>query len=101
MLDTQDIRAEIGRQLDRFETALGFPPDHIDGHQHVHVLPGIRRALFREVEHRYRVRPPLMRDPSDRLRAILARRTTAAKALTVAALAIGFANSARARAANQ
>ena len=97
VLDAKEISAEIARQLDRFEAALGFPPDHIDGHQHVHVLPGVRRALLREVARRYRVRPPLMRDPSDRLGAILSRRTTTAKALTVAALAVGFANSARKR----
>ena len=84
VLDAEEIGAEIARQLDRFEAALGFPPDHIDGHQHVHVLPGVRRALLREVARRYRVRPPLMRDPSDRLGAILSRRTTAAKALAVA-----------------
>jgi predicted glycoside hydrolase/deacetylase ChbG (UPF0249 family) len=97
VLDAVELGAEIGRQLDRFEAALGFPPDHIDGHQHVHVLPGVRRALLKEVTRRYRVRPPLLRDPSDRLGAILSRRTTAAKALTVAALAIGFAGSARRR----
>jgi predicted glycoside hydrolase/deacetylase ChbG (UPF0249 family) len=97
VLDAEEIGAEIGRQLDHFEAALGFPPDHIDGHQHVHVLPGIRRALLREIARRYRARPPLMRDPSDRLSSILSRRTTAVKALVVAALAIGFASSARKR----
>jgi predicted glycoside hydrolase/deacetylase ChbG (UPF0249 family) len=97
VLDAEEIGAEIGRQLDRFEAELGYPPDHIDGHQHVHVLPGVRRALLREVTSRYRMRPPLLRDPSDRLGAILSRRTTAAKALTVAALAMGFASSARKR----
>ena len=57
VLDTDEIRAEVARQLDRFEAGLGFPPDHIDGHQHVHVLPGIRRALLTEVAQRYRARP--------------------------------------------
>jgi len=97
VLDAGEIAAEIGRQLDRFEAVLGFPPDHIDGHQHVQVLPGVRRALFKEVERRYRVRPPLLRDPSDRLGAILARRASVPKALTVAALAFGFAGSAHKR----
>jgi len=97
VLDAEEIGAEIGRQLDRFETALGFPPDHIDGHQHVHVLPGVRRALLKEVTRRYPVRAPLMRDPSDRLGAILSRHSTVAKAVTVAALAFGFAHSARKR----
>ena len=48
LLDGDEIRAEIGRQLDRFELACGFPPDHIDGHQHVHVLSGVRQALLRD-----------------------------------------------------
>lgn len=97
VLDVGEIRAEIRRQLDRFETVLGFPPDHIDGHQHVHVLPGIRRALLDEVSVRYRTLPPLVRDPSDHPRAILARRLAAPKALTVAALAVGFGWAARRR----
>ncbi|MDW8369266.1 MAG: ChbG/HpnK family deacetylase [Geminicoccaceae bacterium] len=43
-------RAEAAEQLDRqlasFERALGRPPDHIDGHQHAHLLPGIRGAVI-------------------------------------------------------
>jgi chitin disaccharide deacetylase len=97
VLDAAEIRAEVGRQLDRFEAALGFPPDHIDGHQHVHVLPGVRRAVLAEVVRRYKAHPPLLRDPSDRVKSILSRRASAAKALTVAALAIGFARSAHKR----
>ena len=97
VLDTDEIRAEIVRQLDRFEAALGFPPDHIDGHQHVHVLPGIRRALLTVLAQRYRARPPLVRDPSDRVGAIFSRRVAAPKALAVAALAIGFGRAARKR----
>ena len=65
-----EIRAEIERQLDTFEKHLGFPPDHIDGHEHVHVLPGIRQSLFEVVSRRYpgaeaaaaRSRGPLERD---------------------------------------
>ncbi|MCW5773294.1 MAG: ChbG/HpnK family deacetylase [Rhodospirillaceae bacterium] len=41
-----EIAAEIERQLDRLETALGRPPDYVDGHKHVHLLPGIRHALL-------------------------------------------------------
>jgi predicted glycoside hydrolase/deacetylase ChbG (UPF0249 family) len=72
------------------------PPDHIDGHQHVHVLPGIRGAVLTEVARRYPVHAPLLRDPSDRLNSILSR-ASAAKALTVAALAIGFSSAAHKR----
>lgn len=40
-----EIRDELSRQLDAFTRAWGGPPDHIDGHQHVHQLPGIREAV--------------------------------------------------------
>jgi predicted glycoside hydrolase/deacetylase ChbG (UPF0249 family) len=41
------ISAEIERQCDRFEDLVGRAPAFIDGHQHVHVLPGIRRRFLR------------------------------------------------------
>ena len=88
VLDIEEISAEIGRQLDHFEANLGFPPDHIDGHQHVHVLPGIRRALLNTVSKRYRMRPPLVRDPSDRPSVILSRQTATAKALSLGGLGV-------------
>jgi predicted glycoside hydrolase/deacetylase ChbG (UPF0249 family) len=97
VLDVEEIRAEIGRQLDRFEAGVGFPPDHIDGHQHVHVLPGIRRALLDTVARRYRTLAPLIRDPSDGLSAIASRRTARPKALAIAALALGLKGAARKR----
>lgn len=40
-------------QLDAFEDALGSAPDFIDGHQHVHQLPGVRGALLTELQRRY------------------------------------------------
>ena len=50
MLPEPDIEAEFARQLEAFEVALGAPPDFIDGHQHVHALPGIRNCLFRVLQ---------------------------------------------------
>ncbi len=38
--------AEIHLQLEQFKTVLGFTPDFIDGHQHVHQFPQIRDALI-------------------------------------------------------
>jgi len=92
-----DALDEVRRQLDVFETALGFPPDHIDGHQHVHVLPVIRRALLDEVAGRYRERPPLLRDPGEGLVSIATTSPARGKALVVKALASGFAAAARRR----
>ncbi|RYF27095.1 MAG: ChbG/HpnK family deacetylase [Comamonadaceae bacterium] len=40
-------------QLDAFEQAMGTPPDFIDGHQHVHQLPGLRDAMLAELQARY------------------------------------------------
>jgi predicted glycoside hydrolase/deacetylase ChbG (UPF0249 family) len=95
LLDIDEIRAEIGRQLDRFELAMRAPPDHIDGHQHVHVLAGVRQALLETVQRRYPSRPPLIRDPSDRLGAITARGVAVPKAVAAGALALGFGRAAR------
>jgi chitin disaccharide deacetylase len=96
-LDSREIRGEIERQLDHFEARLGFAPDHIDAHQHVQVLPSIRHPLLETVVLRYPQRPPLLRNPADRLRAIIARRLAVPKAIAVSLLATGFARAARRR----
>jgi predicted glycoside hydrolase/deacetylase ChbG (UPF0249 family) len=44
-LDRNAIRAELDRQLDLFMSAMNRPPDYIDGHQHVHLLPHVREAV--------------------------------------------------------
>lgn len=51
------MQAVWKRQLDDFEDALGTPPDFLDGHQHVHQLPGVRGALEVELQRRYGQRP--------------------------------------------
>ena len=98
LLDADEIRAEIERQLDRFEAGLRFPPDHIDGHQHVHVLPGMRRALAED--RAAALSGTAAADPrSDRpaARHRRAARWRRPKAMSVAALALGFAGAARRR----
>lgn len=52
-LDRRSVRAELRCQLDAFETAIGRAPDFIDGHQHVHQLPGVRAELIDELATRY------------------------------------------------
>jgi len=97
LIDAAEVAAEIARQLDALEAGLHTAPDHIDGHQHVHVLPVVRRALLEEVARRYQRRAPLLRDPSDSLEGILERRLAVGKALVVKTLALGFADAAHAR----
>jgi chitin disaccharide deacetylase len=96
-LRATEVRDEVRRQLDLFETALGFAPDHIDGHQHVHVLPIIRGALLDELAARYRSAPPLLRDPSERLSQIARHSPAKAKAMIVRGLAAGFRSAAEKR----
>ncbi|MEO8654898.1 MAG: ChbG/HpnK family deacetylase [Ramlibacter sp.] len=56
------IRSEIVAQLAAFEQAVGRPPAHVDGHQHVHQFPVIREALIAVLLERYpRERPWLRR----------------------------------------
>lgn len=93
-LPADEIRAEIGRQIDGFVAYAGHAPDHVDGHQHVHVLPGVREALFHALRERgYRGMP--LRDSGDRPTRILRRRSCVTKALAVATLARGFAAAAQ------
>lgn len=85
-----EILAEVERQLDIFEQAFGAPPAFVDGHQHVHVLPVVRPMLIQALQTRRLQGRLWLRDPSDRLLAIVRREVSANKALVVKALAIGF-----------
>ena len=67
-----------------------MPPDFVDGHHHVHVLPVIREALIDVLRRRFPQGGPLIRDPADRPAAILKRKACAGKALAAATLALGF-----------
>ena len=89
-LDKAEIETEVLRQIDRFIAVAGFIPDHIDGHQHVQVLPTVRSALVAVVNRRLRDPLPLVRDPADDPRRILRRKGEMVKALGVAALSLGF-----------
>lgn len=91
-IDAGEVRGELERQLDAFEAQLGHPPDHVDGHQHVHAMPGIARVVAETIARRYRQLPPLVRNPADRVMRIVARRTAVGKALTLAWLARGLAS---------
>lgn len=92
-----EIAAEIDRQLDAFEAAFGAPPGFIDGHQHVQVLPGIRGALFDAIARRGWEKRLWLRDSADSPLRVMRRGIETRKALTVAALARGFAAAARKR----
>lgn len=46
-LDPRAVAAEVEAQFAAFRDAFGHPPHHVDGHQHVHVLPVIRAAVLK------------------------------------------------------
>jgi predicted glycoside hydrolase/deacetylase ChbG (UPF0249 family) len=92
----QEIRAEIARQLDAFERHCGCAPDFVDGHQHVHALKGVREVVIAEIVRRYPKGSVWLRDPSDSLAAIVARRLCMPKALIVRSLSSGLKKQAKA-----
>ncbi|QRM28198.1 ChbG/HpnK family deacetylase [Microvirga sp. VF16] len=95
-LPKAEIAEEIGRQIDAFEEVFGEAPAFIDGHQHVHVLPAIRPALIEALKARSYAGRVWLRDPSDKITAILRRPIGRNKALIVKSLARGFSRSVRA-----
>ena len=61
LLNPAAMRGVIERQLDTFEAHWHAPPDHIDGHHHVHQFRGIREALLETVQRRYPQNKPWVR----------------------------------------
>jgi predicted glycoside hydrolase/deacetylase ChbG (UPF0249 family) len=51
--DVKLLRQRLHNQLDAFEAGYGQPPAFIDGHQHVHQLPGVRQVLLQVLDSRY------------------------------------------------
>jgi predicted glycoside hydrolase/deacetylase ChbG (UPF0249 family) len=45
-LERELLTIEIATQLEAFITLFGRPPDFLDGHQHVHLLPIVRDAFL-------------------------------------------------------
>jgi chitin disaccharide deacetylase len=67
LLDHAAVTRRIEAQLDRFERSAARPPDFVDGHQHVHQLPGVRGALLEVLARRYPGSPPYVRCTVPRL----------------------------------
>lgn len=89
-----EVVGEIAAQFDAFVGALGRQPAFVDGHQHVHALPGIRDLVLAETAER--APDAWIRDCTDRLPAILAR-PFAGKAIGSAWHCRGLRAAARAR----
>ncbi|WP_165498360.1 ChbG/HpnK family deacetylase [Siculibacillus lacustris] len=95
-LDYGEIKAEFGRQIDRFRRIFGRDPDFVDGHQHVHVLPTVRRALWAMFEEgRLDPRRTWVRDCHEPFAGAVLRGVSVPKALLISALSFGIAGGAR------
>ena len=66
-----EIAEELTRQLDNFVATTGHLPDYIDGHEHIHHLPGIREAVFTVYEKHLRSRPVYLRVATNGLASLL------------------------------
>jgi predicted glycoside hydrolase/deacetylase ChbG (UPF0249 family) len=96
-LPEAEIRAEIAAQIDAFGEHYGRAPAFIDGHQHVHMLPGVRDWLFEAAAARGLSGKIWIRDSADRFSRILKRGVEAPKAMIVTLAGRGFGQAARAR----
>ena len=91
-LPLEEIDKELSAQFEAFTHALGRPPDFVDGHQHAHVLPGIRRRVLAAT---VRYAPGAwLRDCTDNLMGMLAR-PWRLKAIASAVHSLGLGASAR------
>lgn len=93
-LPMAEIQAEIDRQLDRFEAVMERRPDFVDGHQHVHALPGIREAMLDALLARKLAGRAWLRNAADGLHRIALRRRHTRKALAVRGISAGFGKAA-------
>lgn len=53
-LNRQEIAREFNQQLDKFTDVLGYLPNFIDGHEHVHHLPIISNTLLEVCQQRFK-----------------------------------------------
>jgi predicted glycoside hydrolase/deacetylase ChbG (UPF0249 family) len=51
-LDPDALAAEAQTQFAAFQAAFGRPPDFVDGHQHVHLVPQVSDAVLAVMKHR-------------------------------------------------
>jgi len=60
-IDQNAVARALNLQLDAFEKIIGKHPDFVDGHQHVHVFPGIRNVVIDCLRSRFAGEKPYLR----------------------------------------
>lgn len=95
-LDVREIAAELTRQLEAFESGFGRPPAFLDGHQHVHQLPGIRDVVVDIWERRLAHGAAWLRVTDEPFSAVLRRGVERSKSAIISLLGRGLGRRARA-----
>jgi predicted glycoside hydrolase/deacetylase ChbG (UPF0249 family) len=94
-LRRDDVRRELERQIERFADTMGRLPDHVDGHQHAHLLAAVNTVVVETIAAR-RGWSPWLRSCGDRFGSILGRPLPVAAA-TTGLLGLGLERKAHAR----
>lgn len=61
LISRKKLEAEFLAQINKFREVMGFEPDFIDGHQHVHQFPVIRDAVLKIYESEFKTHKPWVR----------------------------------------
>ncbi len=87
-LDRAEIAAELERQVDAFQAAMGRAPDFLDGHHHVHQLPIVRDVVMDLWRRRLKPTGGWVRSCWENPLAILARGIDPVRATVIALLGL-------------
>ena len=88
---------ELRLQWNRFRDVVGRAPSHLDSHQHVHQLPGVRRAVLAFLDGLPAGERPYVRTCVERRRTILRRNVDSVRALAFAWAGASLARALRTR----
>jgi len=81
---------EINLQIEKFKNILGFYPDFIDGHQHIHQFPVIRRCLIKILKEKKLHDKIWIRNSSENISSILVRKVSILKCLILSMFGNSF-----------
>ena len=82
-IDKKQIFNEIDLQIQNFKKYLGFDPNFIDGHHHVHQFPLIKECLIDVIKKRKLVKKIWVRNTDDEVSKIINRNVSILKTLII------------------
>ncbi len=85
-LPLKDIECELSAQFDAFVKCFGKLPAFLDGHQHIHILPGIRDIVIGLYKKHLVNTDAYIRNCSEKLMVILKRNVSIPKTILISTL---------------